>query len=103
MERHNSAKNWLTFITTRTVFRDDSGAYLYFLSDPEDTRQDGTSGYATLEFLYLSTGFINIERPDNNQTRVGEEISNGYRDTFDDVLIDSVNVVFQLGRNGNDR
>ena len=103
VERHDSAKNGLTFVTTRTVFRDNSRAYLYFLSNSEDTCQDGTSSYATFEFVYLSTRLIDIERPNNNQARVREEISNGYRDTFDDVLIDSVDVVFQLGRNGNDR
>ena len=94
MERHDSAEDWLTFVTTRIVFRDNPRPYLYFLSDSEDTCKDGTSSYATFKFVYLSTGLINIERPDNDQARVREEISNGYRYAFDDVLVNSVDVVF---------
>ncbi len=84
------------------VFAHDTWTYFDLLAKPKSTRQDGTTGNATLEFVDFGTGFVDIEGTDDDQFGVGGEVTDGYGDALDDVLVHGVDVVFELGGDGDD-
>lgn len=85
------------------VLCDDSRPDLDLLSELEDTGQDGSTGDASLELVDLCSRLVDVEGSDDDQTRCGCEISDGDGDVLDDVLCHCVDVVPQLGRDGDDR
>jgi hypothetical protein len=102
-ERDNPGSKGLTDEFTSLVGKYLSGSDLDFLSDLEHSAQDTSSRYSSLQLVYRGTWLVDIERSNNDQSRVGLEIMFGNGDFGTDVLIDSVDVVFQLGRDRDDR
>lgn len=85
------------------VFCDDTRSHLDFLTQLQHTRKDRATRNTTLEVVNFSTGLVDIERTDNDQTRGCGEIADGDRNALVNVFIDGVDVVFELGRDRNDR
>jgi len=102
MQRHNPAEDRLALVAASAVLRDDSRSDLNFLSDAEDTRQDRTTRYTTLQVIHFRARFVHVERTDDDQPGIGGEIADGDGDPFDDVFVDGVDVVFELGRYRDD-
>ena len=98
VQRDDLAKDRFTSVPSRAVLGHDTGSDLDFLAEVEDTGEDGASGDAAFEFVDFGTGFVDIERTDDDEARVRGEISDRDGDAFDDVLVDGVDVIFQLGR-----
>lgn len=76
---------------------------LDFLSDFEDAFEYAASGDAAFEVVDLAAGFVDVERPDDDEPRFGGEISYRYRDFLRYVLAEHFDVVFQLSGNRYDR
>lgn len=47
----------------------------FFCTYLEYTLHERATGDAALQLIYLRTGFIYVERPDNNKSGRGEEVS----------------------------
>lgn len=99
-----------------------------FWSHLENPLQDTSSGHASFQVINFTAGFVHVERSDNWNTRnqkhhklldfmvsvvtvllvltdesgLRREVSDGHRDHFNDVLTNHLNVVLQLGWDGND-
>lgn len=69
---------------------------------PENTLQQRTTSNTTLQVLHLRSRLIDIETPNNNKLGCGRKVTDGDRDLGDNVLDEGVNVVPQLGRDGDD-
>ena len=70
---------------------------LDFLTEAEDTSEDGTTSDTALELVNLRTRLVDIEGTDNNEAGIGGEVTDRNWDAFDDVFIHGINVVLQLG------
>jgi hypothetical protein len=73
------------------------------LTYPQNTGENTATGDATFKVLHLRARLIDIKRTDHDEFGVRSEVSNGDGDLCHDVLVDSVNVVFELGGNGDNR
>jgi len=102
MKRHDSAENGLAFVSTLAVLRHNSRTNFDFHSDFQDTSEDGATSNASFEFVDFGARFVDIERSDDNEAGIRHEVANRNGNSLDDVFVDSVNVVFQLGRYGYD-
>lgn len=71
-------------------------------TDLEHSAQNTSSSYTSLQLVYSRTRLVDIERSNDDQPRVGLEVVLGNRDLGADVLVDGVDVVFQLGRDRDD-
>lgn len=94
MKRHNSAENGLAFVPALIVLGNDTWSNFNFLPQPQNTSQDRSTSDTSLEIVDFSTWLVDIERTDNNQPGIGGEVTNRNRNSFHDVFIDSINVVF---------
>ena len=72
------------------------------VTHPEDSLQQRSTSNTTLQILHLSSGLVDIERTNNDELRGSGKVANGNGDLGDDVLDESVDVVPQLSRNGDD-
>ena len=54
------------------------------------------------QLVDFGSGFIDAKGTDDDEARVRDEISDRDWDAFDDVFVDSTDVVFRLGRYGHD-
>lgn len=102
MEGHDAAEDGFALIASCVVLRDDAGSDLDLLSEAQDTREDGAAGDTAFEIIDLRTRFVHIERADDDEAGIGGEVADGNGDAFDDVLVDCVDVVFQLRGYGDD-
>jgi hypothetical protein len=102
MERHNPAINRLALIPALVILRHDTWPDLNFQPNSQNTLEDGTTSDTSLELVNLGSGLVDIEGTDDDEAGVGGEVAHGDRDVFDDVFIDGVDVVLQLGRDGDD-
>ena len=102
VERNDLTENRFTAISASAVFCDYARPNFNLLTESQDARQYRATRYATFQFVYFCTGFVDVEGADDNEPWVGGEIADGDRDSFDDVLVDSVNIILQLGRDRND-
>lgn len=101
MQRYNPTEDWLALVLALCVFAHDTWANFNLLAESKSTGQDGTTSNTTLEFVDFGTGFVDIEGTDDDQFGVGGEVTDGYGDALDDVLVHGVDVVFELGGNGD--
>ena len=102
VQRDDLTKDRFTSISSRVVFGHDPWSDLYFLAEVEDTSEDGATGDTSFQLVDLSSRFVDVKGTDDDEARVRGEISDGNGDAFDDVFVDGVDVVFQLGRYGHD-
>jgi hypothetical protein len=68
----------------------------------EHSAQDTSSCYTSLQLVHGRTGLVDVERSNHDQPRVGLEIVLGNGNLGADVFVNGVDVVFQLGRDGDD-
>ena len=68
----------------------------------KDTTKNGATSNTSLEFVHFCTGLVDVEGTDDDEAGVGGEVTDGNRDVFDDVFVDCVDVVLELGGNGDD-
>lgn len=96
MQGHDPAENGFAFVSSSAVFSHNARPDLNFLAEAKNARENGAAGDATLQFVDFCAGFIHIEGPDDDESRIRGEVSHGDWDTFHDVLVDSIYIVFQL-------
>lgn len=75
---------------------------LYLLSHLENSPENRTSGHSSSQLLHLTTRLVHVEAPDNDEPRLAGKISNGYRDILGDVFTHHLDVVLELGGDGDD-
>ena len=56
-----------------------------------------------VKLIDFGTGLVDVERTNDNKFGVGSEVTDGNGDSLDDVFVNSVDVVFQLGGNRDNR
>lgn len=96
VERDDARVDGLAAITPRAVLRDDPGPNLDFHPEAEHAREDGPARDAALELVDFRARLVHVEGADHDQSRVGGEVPHGDRDALYDVLVHSVDVVFEL-------
>jgi hypothetical protein len=79
MQRDDFAKDRFTYISSRVVL--------------------GHDAWSDLDF---GSRFVDVKGADDDEAWVRGEVSDRDGNAFDDVLVDGVDVVFQLGRYGHD-
>ena len=84
------------------VFLDDAGSDLDLVAEFENAGQDGAAGDATFEVLDLGAGFVDVEGADDDHMWSSLEVADGDGDFGDEGFVDGVDVVFQLGGDGDD-
>ena len=97
VQRDNPTKDRLAPVSARVVLGHNPGSDFDFLTEMEDAGEDRATGDAAFELVDFSTGFVDVKGTDDDETRVGGEISDRDGDAFDDVFVDGINVVLQLG------
>lgn len=102
MQRDDLAKDRVTSISSRVVLCHDTWPDLDFLPQVEDTGEDRSTGDTSFQVVDFGSRFVNVKGTDDDEARVRGEISDRDRDAFDDVFVDGVDVVFQLGTYGHD-
>lgn len=102
MQGDDAREDGFAAITALCVLSDDAGADLDLLAEAEDAGEDGATGDAALELVDLCAGLVDVEGTDDDQAGVGGEVAIGDRDALDDVLVDGIDVVLELGRYGDD-
>ena len=103
VQTDNSAEDGFTLVPSLSILGDDTWPDLDLLTKTEDTSQNGTTGDTTLELIDFGTGLVDVERTNDNKFGVGSEVTDGNGDSLDDVFVNSVDVVFQLGGDRNNR
>lgn len=68
----------------------------------EDTLEERTTGDTALELVHLGTGLVDVKRANDDELGRRRKVAHGDRDLVDDELDERVNVVPQLGRDGDD-
>ena len=58
----------------------------------------GATGDTSFQLVNLGSRFVDVKGTDDDEARVRCEIEDEDGDAFDDVFVDGVDVVFQLGR-----
>jgi hypothetical protein len=86
-----------------SILSDDTRADLNLITDPENTLNDGTTSNATLKLINFRTRTVNVEGTNNNHVWGGSEVSDGDGDGLAYILQNNINVVLQLGRDGDNR
>lgn len=97
VERDDATKDRSAADAALRVPVDDTGSYLDAHAEREDAGEDGATGDAALELVDLCTGFVHVERTNDDEPWGGGEVADGNWDAFDNVLVHGVDVVFQLG------
>lgn len=69
----------------------------------QNTVQNRPTRNSTLELLNLATRLVDVKRPNDNHPRRTRKVSDGDGDLGAEVLGDGVDVVLELGRDGDDR
>ena len=100
-ERYDSGSQRLTDEFSGLVGEDLSRSDLDFLSDLEDSAQNRSSCYTSLQLVNRRTRLVDIEGSNDDQSRVGFKVVLRNRDLGTDVLVDGVDVVLQLSRDGD--
>jgi hypothetical protein len=103
MQRHDATKDGRALVSTRAVYRHDAWANLHLLPEPQYTREDGPSRDSTREIVHRRAGLVHVKGADDNETRVAAKVAHGDRNASDDILVDRVDVEFQLRRDGDNR
>ena len=103
VQTDNSAEDGFTLVPSLSILGDDTRPDLDLLTETEDTSQNGTTGNTTLELIDFGTRLVDVERTNDNKFGVGSEVTDGNGNPLYDVFVDSVNVVFQLGGDGDNR
>lgn len=84
------------------ILSDQTGTDLDLVVQLQHTRQDRATGHTALELLDLRTGLVDVEGPDDDHVGMGGEVADGDGDVGDDVLVDGIDVVLELGGDGDD-
>ena len=82
---------------------DDAGADLDLVAEFEDPGKNTSACDATLEVLDPGAWFVDVEGADDDHAGGVFEVSDGDGDFVDELFDDCVDVVFQLGGDGDDR
>ena len=84
------------------VLGDETGTDLDLVVELEHTGQDGATSDTTLEVLDLGTGLVDVEGTDDDHVRRGGEVAHGDGNVGDEMLVDGIDVVLELGGDGDD-
>ena len=103
MQRHDLAKDRLALVPALAILRHNTRPDLDLLDKAQDTLEDRASRDTTLELVNLGTGLVDIEGADNDEAGFRGEVTDGDGHVFHNILIDGVNVVLELGRDGDNR
>lgn len=68
----------------------------------KDAVEDRSSGDTTLEVINLRSRLVDVKRPNDDHPRSRREVARWDGDLGADVLIDGIDVVLQLRRDGDD-
>lgn len=85
------------------VLSDETGTDLNLVVQLHNTSQDRSTGNTTLKLVNLGTGLVDIEGTNDHHVGGGLEVTGRDGDGVDEGLVDSVDVVLQLGGDGNNR
>lgn len=83
------------------VLGDQTGADLDLVVDLDDTGENGATGNTTLQLINLGTGLVNVEASNDHHVGQSGEIADGNRDVRHEVLVDGIDVVLELGGDGD--
>lgn len=100
-ERDNAGENGTALNLALLVLGDETGTDLNLIVQLHDTGQNGSTSDTTLELIDLGTGLVDIERTNDHHVRGGLEVTGRDGDGVDEGLVDSVDVVLQLGGDGD--
>lgn len=100
-QRNNPAVNGPALNLALLILAHNTRPNLNLVSKLEHTSQDTTTSDTTLELLNLGTRLVDVKGPNDNHVRCGSKVANGYGNLGDEVLVDGVNVEFELRGNGN--
>ncbi len=101
-ESDDAAEDGTAFDFALVVLGDEARADLDLVAELQDAGQDAAAGDAAFQVLDLGAGFVDVEGADDDHVRGGAEVADGDGDLGDEVLVDGVDVVFQLGGDGDD-
>jgi hypothetical protein len=83
------------------VLGNQTGADFNFVVELDDTVENGATRNTTLQLINLGTGLVNIERTNDHKVGSRCEVTNRNRDVRHEVLVDSIDVVLELGGDGD--
>lgn len=102
-ERNDARENGTALDLALLVLGDETWADLNLVVQLYDTGKDRSTSNTTLELIDLGTGLVDIEGTNDHHMRGGLEVTGGNWDGVDERLVDSVDVVLQLGGDGDNR
>ena len=102
MQTHDPTKNRFAYDLPLLIFLYDAWSDLDTHAERKDTSEDGPARDAAFELVDFGTGLVDVEGADDDETGRGGEVAYRDRDLFDDVFVHSVDVVFELSRDGDD-
>lgn len=102
-ERDDPAEDGLAFCPSLAVLDHDARPDLNLLAHLEDTRENRSTGDTALQLVNFGTWLVDVEGSDDDESRGRREVSDRNGDVLDNVLCHRVDVVPQLGRDGDDR
>ena len=83
------------------VLGHDARADLDLVAEPQHAGQDAAAGHAALEVVDLGPRLVDVEAADDDHVRGGGEVAAGHGDAAQQLLVDGVDVVLELGRDGH--
>lgn len=101
-QRHDAGIDGPAANVALLVLGDDARSDLDFVAELQNTLQDGTSGDASFELVNFGTRFVDVEGTDDDEFGGTAKVAGRDRDFADNVLVDDVDVVLELRRNGYD-
>lgn len=102
IQRQNSAEDTLALVPSLRVLSNDTRSDLYLHTQAEDTSEQRSTGDTTFQLVDLGSGLVDVEGSDDDEFWGGGEVADGDGDALDDVLVYSIDVVFQLSGNRHD-
>ena len=100
-KRHDSAEDRLAFVSSLAVLCHDSGPDFDLLTDSQHTCEDGATCDTAFEFVDFGSRSVDVERSDDDKSRIGQEIPDGDRNFLDDIFVHGLYIVFELRRDGD--
>lgn len=67
----------------------------------QNATQNTASSYTTLELFYTGARLVDVKRTDNDKARISCEVVKGNGNLGANVFNDSIDVEFELGRDGD--
>ena len=101
-ERHYSAEDGTAFDLAFVVLCHQTRSDFDLVAEFEDSGDDASTCYATLQVFDFGTRFVDVEGADHNHVWCGGEVSGRDWYSSDEVFVDGIDVVLELCGDGDD-